>query len=372
MAVNWRVFGPETIACRLDKSELPRWGLFGKRITVPPGEAAIVVCQGKVDQVITEGNCKVTGIVDRVAELFRKGVDLQILMIDTSKFDLRIFFGNTSIGERASRASRQSSRNASRDTSVVASSSDDYRQKQEYSGLAKDTMGQCDKPEWRSAKWLHSVLGYKYGRRSHKAHGRGLDEIASFADVGLGLATSKRTHDTETARTKNLVQERIDRSGLTLLAISSDGEVVQGECKLRMHVRQDELNSFIQLMHGVDAIGHQDLALFMKDELLSRVFIPQVAAVDSSKLRADLSIRNRVEKDVHSALGATMFSYGLELLDFNIAWGVTDAELVTLHRRQQEHEEEALDIVHQREKAATERGHDLRRQRLENEKELIK
>ena len=56
MPTTWRIYGKYTVACRLDRCDLP--GLFRKKIIVGPGEAAIVLRDGEVQAILTESSLK--------------------------------------------------------------------------------------------------------------------------------------------------------------------------------------------------------------------------------------------------------------------------------------------------------------------------
>jgi hypothetical protein len=93
---TWRIYGKETFACRLDRSDLP--GLFRKKIVVGPGEAALVLRDGEIKAVLTESSEKVADPVDQLASLFKLGADIAVYFVDISPWEASIFVGETAKG----------------------------------------------------------------------------------------------------------------------------------------------------------------------------------------------------------------------------------------------------------------------------------
>ena len=89
MAINWRVYGKDTVACKLSKEDIP--GFFRKQVTIGPNEAAVIVKNGEVKETVTESTVNITDFWDRL-----KGHDdLDIYMIDISPIDFTIFLGES-------------------------------------------------------------------------------------------------------------------------------------------------------------------------------------------------------------------------------------------------------------------------------------
>ena len=85
MATNWRVYGSETVAAVLDKAELPG---FYREAIVGPNEAALVIRNGKLEEVVTEVRLGTSGFRDRLKGLIGRESDAQVIFVDTSPFDL--------------------------------------------------------------------------------------------------------------------------------------------------------------------------------------------------------------------------------------------------------------------------------------------
>ena len=92
MPTNWRVYGSDTIAAVLDKAELPG---FWRRITVGPNECALVIRNGKIEEAITQERVSTSGALDRLAGLFGRASDVQVIFVDTTPFDLTFYLGDS-------------------------------------------------------------------------------------------------------------------------------------------------------------------------------------------------------------------------------------------------------------------------------------
>ena len=112
MAVNWRVYGPDTVAAVLDKGELP--GFF-RQALVGPNEAALVIRNGRIEEVVTETVVRTSGFRDRLAGLLGQVRDARVILVDTSPVELEFYMdealrgrpGNSSVSIMALSADRQ-------------------------------------------------------------------------------------------------------------------------------------------------------------------------------------------------------------------------------------------------------------------------
>jgi RNA polymerase subunit RPABC4/transcription elongation factor Spt4 len=88
---HWRVYGEDTVACRLSKTELP--GFFRKRVTVGPGESAAVIKNGKVEKIVTESRESIGGIGDKLASWFGGGCETDVIFFDNGPIEFSLFSG---------------------------------------------------------------------------------------------------------------------------------------------------------------------------------------------------------------------------------------------------------------------------------------
>lgn len=100
--MNWRTYGPDTVATVLDKSELPG---FWRTAVVGPDETAIIVRDGKVVEVLTEARRSVSGLAGRIRGLFGLAPDVQVIMVNNAPFDLVFYLGAQAKGARSSSVS---------------------------------------------------------------------------------------------------------------------------------------------------------------------------------------------------------------------------------------------------------------------------
>lgn len=110
MATNWRVYGPDTVAYRLDKSELPGW--IRKNIVVGPGEGAIILRDGRPEQLLTESSEMVQGLLEGISKKLvgwlTGQMDVQVIFIDLASIRLPIYIGEAQKQEQASNAAATS------------------------------------------------------------------------------------------------------------------------------------------------------------------------------------------------------------------------------------------------------------------------
>ena len=123
MANGWRAYGPNTVAAALDKRELPG---FSRQVRVGPSEAALMIRDGKLEEVVTESRLATSGVGDRVAGMFGRAADIQVIFVDTSPFELVLFLGEATRNEQSeSIESREAAAGLSASRSGSASTRDD-------------------------------------------------------------------------------------------------------------------------------------------------------------------------------------------------------------------------------------------------------
>jgi hypothetical protein len=81
----------------LDKAELPG---FYRDAIVGPNEAALVIRNGRLEEVVTEVRLGASGFRDRLKGLIGRDSDVQVIFVDTSPFDLTFFLGESTRGEQ--------------------------------------------------------------------------------------------------------------------------------------------------------------------------------------------------------------------------------------------------------------------------------
>ena len=307
MATNWRVYGKDTVACKLDRSDLP--GFFRKKVVVGPNEAAIVVKDGKVHEAITEAKFKTGGILDGIARFFGGGADVEVFFVDLSPIDFTVYLGQTT-REQISAAG-----------ATTASSS---------------RAAQSIEPDLISAS---KRIGW-------------VEQTESHAETEATTSTS------------------LDVSQVCILAVSLDQEVVRAECRIRVTVDPDQVKQFIGLVKGKTALATWDIAALVREELLARVLIPEIASHRADELRGNRPLLEKLEQQTNQQLARSFATCGLVLESFTINWGLTDQEFAEIDRKRQEREENALNFTHGRRLAEMGRQQEIQRTRIENLQEL--
>jgi hypothetical protein len=164
--------------------------------------------------------------------------------------------------------------------------------------------------------------------------------------------------------------QRFDVSELSIVALSADKEVIQAECRLRLHVNPEDPARFMGLLKGKRALATWDVAALLRDEFFARVLIPEIAKRQSTELRGDGALVDSIEKGVFQKLEGTLKAFGLVLDSFTILWGTTAAERAEIARKKSERAEQALDFAKKRQIAHLNRQQDIDETRLANLQEL--
>lgn len=303
MPTDWRVYGQDTIACRLSKADLP--GFFRKQIVVGPHEAALVVRNAKVEEAITEKRAKVAGLFDRLAGVFRRGAEVDVLFVTLAPFDFRVYLGETT---KESISSSESSATSASGTS-----------------------------------------------------GRDTADLLS-ASRRFGWVTRTESQKASAAEESS----QVDVSQVAIQAVSLDQEVIRAECLFRACIDIEEVDQVAALMRGKVALATWDLAALVRDELLARTLIPEIAAHRADELRGNRQLLDKLERDVRTGLKNTFATCGLTLESFTINWGLTDQERADIDRKRQEREEEARKFAHGRRLAEMQREVEIDQTRVTN------
>ncbi len=161
-----------------------------------------------------------------------------------------------------------------------------------------------------------------------------------------------------------------DISDITIMALSSDREVINGECVFRFSVLPEDASYLTGLMKGGTALATWDLVDAIKSELLAKVLLPRIAAHPAADFRGNRALLASLETDVRQELTRSFNTWGLALESFIINWGLTEADLAELDRKRQTREEEALAFTHGRRLSEMQRGLEIDRARLNNLQEF--
>lgn len=311
MAINWRIYGKDTIACKLSKAELP--GFFQKKITVGPQEAALIVKNGRIEETVTQSKDVVLGFWERIKSKFSLDAEVDVYIVDTTPVDLVIYLGKTDKG------------GGSAETKIAGPTE------------------------------TSTTIYSKTNKGAHAA--------------GARVSGDDRS-DTNLYNMNLAFQAQRDISQLTLLALSSDHEIISAECRLRVSISQEDVRLLSNVLRGRVALSTWDLTALIKDELLAKVLLPQIGELSNDQFRGNRELLSKLENDTHIEMQRTFSTWGLTLENFVINWGITEPDLIELERKRQSREEEALNFTHKRYLADIQRNLEIDQIHIDNLQQL--
>jgi len=311
MANNWRIYGKDTIACKLSKAELP--GFFQKKITVGPQEAALIVKNGKIVETVTQSKEVVLGFWERVKSVFLIDTEVDVYIVDITPVDIVIYLGKSDKG---------------------GGSTD---------GKAKGPTG---------------TEGNLFSKTNSGARAAGMELTGPHQTL------------TELGEINSAFQLQRDISSLTILALSADHEIITAECRLRISISLEDIQLLSNILRGRAALSTWDITALIKDELLAKVLLPQIGKLRSEEFRGNRELLKKMEDDVTAEMQRTFSTWGITLENFVINWGLTEPERIELNRKRQTREEDATNFTHGRHLADMQRNLDIEKTRLDNLQQL--
>ena len=311
MANNWRIYGRDTIACKLSKAELP--GFFQKKITVGPQEAALIVKNGKIQETVTQSKEVVLGFWERLKSVFLIDTEVDVYIVDITPVDIVIFLGKTDKG------------GGSADAKTTGST---------------------------------GTNGTIFSKTDSGARAAGMEL------TGPGKTA------TDLSNLNSAFQAQRDISSLTIMALSADHEVITAECRLKISIATEDIRLLSNILRGRSALSTWDITALIKDELLAKVLLPQIAKLHSEEFRGNRELLKKMEDDVTQEMQRTFSAWGITLDNFVINWGLTEPEIIELDKKRQHREEDAINFTHERHLADMQRNLDIEKNRLDNLQQL--
>lgn len=324
MPTNWRVYKNNTVAGRLDRGELP--GFFTKKIVVGPNEGAIVVREGEPSRLLTATSYQAASGLDQLKSAFGLGADVAVFFVDLAPFDLSIYLGQTTAG-----------------SAIVSSNT----------GASAAVSGHASRPG--------------QGNQGAPRHlvSLGKQQIQT-ASASIGWSTDADASRDLSVATKS----QVDVSGMRLVALSSDKEIVQAACQFRLRVVDSDVENLVGMLRGKQALATWDVESLLRNEWFAKVLVPEIAMHKASDLRGNRQLAATIESQTREALGGTLGACGFTLENFSINWGLTEQEKSEIARRRAEREEQALDFLKTRKLAQMNRVQEIEKNRLANLQEL--
>jgi len=311
MATQWRVYGKDTVACKLSKADLP--GFFRKQVVIGQNEVALIVKNGEVKDTVTESMETVSGLWSKFKGPFGANEDIDVFIVDKSPIDFTVFLGETERGAVSS----------------------------EFSSTDSETERDNKKTEEKQS-WLRKIIGKKPAKTKEHVY----EAIESYS------------------------QARLDTSNVTLVALTIDHELISAECRFRVSVLPEDAKIFSGLLKGRTALATWDLATLARDELLAKVLLPRIAQHKAEELRGNRALFDQITADVKFELKGTCNLWGLTLEDFIINWGLTESEIQQIEEKRLEREEQAREFDHRRRLADMQRELEIEKTKVDNLQQL--
>ena len=159
---------------------------------------------------------------------------------------------------------------------------------------------------------------------------------------------------------------RVDKTDLTISALTKDGQHISAEISLTLHVLTNDAQLLTTLLRGGTAIADWDIAALVKDELLAKAFIPVIGQHAGSEIRGNQVLLTQISQSAESLLADKFELFGLELISMRVLWGLTDEDELRIEQGRKEREEKGIEFDHTRKIREQERGLELDRLRASN------
>ncbi|MSR53797.1 MAG: hypothetical protein EXS09_10975 [Gemmataceae bacterium] len=328
MPTNWRVYLKDTVAARLDRSDLP--GFFGKKIVINPTEAALVLRDGEPHELLTETHMRAGTLFNQIKALFGGGVDLSVYFIDLAPFDFTIFLG-------------------------------EQKTKTESKGFEARTFLEEER--------IREVTRMRQGDSPERQSWR-LKQTVEWVARKIGWLDSPELQEMEgEQQSSSSITVQTDVSQVHLVAMSTDGEIIHAACHMSLRADPEKIANLAGLLKGKKAIATWDVAALVRDQLLARVLVPEIAQHSAGTLRGDRELLKTIEAKTREELATTLSNFGLIICTCSINWGLSEEEIKL---RREEREEIAREFAHKRDMAHLMREQEVAKTKLATLQELKK
>ena len=159
---------------------------------------------------------------------------------------------------------------------------------------------------------------------------------------------------------------RVDKTDLTISALTKDGQHISAEISLTLHVLTNDAQLLTTLLRGGTAIADWDIAALVKDELLAKAFIPVIGQHAGSEIRGNQVLLTQISQSAESLLADKFELFGLELISMRVLWGLTDEDELVIEQGRKEREEKGIEFDHTRKIREQERVLELDRLHASN------
>jgi RNA polymerase subunit RPABC4/transcription elongation factor Spt4 len=184
----------------------------------------------------------------------------------------------------------------------------------------------------------------------------------SGTEIGKLSESRENAYKTIEDRTR----ARVDKTDLTISALTKDGQHISAELSLTLHVLTNDAQLLTTLLRGGTAIADWDIAALVKDELLAKAFIPVIGQHAGSEIRGNQVLLTQIFQSAESLLADKFELFGLELINMSVNWGLTDEDELVIEQGRKEREEKGIEFDHTRKIREQERELELDRLRASN------
>ena len=109
-------------------------------------------------------------------------------------------------------------------------------------------------------------------------------------------------------------------------ALTADGQLITAQVNLTLSVVADNADLLLRLLRGRQSISASNIARSIKDELLAKVIALELSKHSASELRGSEALLRSIYESIRVQLDSTLSGYGLRLVNFFIAWGLSHDE----------------------------------------------
>jgi hypothetical protein len=355
MSTNWRIYGNDTVATRLDRSDIP--GFFNKQVVVGPNEAAFLVRDGESQAVVTESRLLVADVFEQIKSAFKMGADISVYFVELAPIDLTIFLGQQDAGD--DKKTTQRSRDQERESS--------NRILRQFKGAANVSGDGSISGEVKVRPGYFTKLINALSGASGKAGWcRGRGNLAFDTNVDASVDLQHQSSATSELLESDSASYQHDVSRVSIVALSADREVINASCRIRLRIDESKSQNILSLLRGKEAVATWDLAALIRDQLLGKVLVPEIALHQSSDLRGNRDLLTQLESQARGALNETLNAFGLLLDDFSVTWGLTEQEYQEIEFKRLKREEQAKDFKNNRRIAEMAREQEIEKTRRAN------
>ncbi len=262
----WRL-DDNTIARLLTREDLASHWIFGRQMTVNPGEAAMWMQDGQVVKVVTEGAKVVSGVMDRLKGLFFAGGNLTVMMMDIN--DLAFHFPM---------------------------------------GVDKEAV-LADDPSF------YGQLLEAYGKAASQAK-------APAADAQAKAAREERLNHLVQDYSQALDEELQKRQAI----LTKDRESVAFDVRLTLVLAPERGVNLFKMFGAKNALDRSHIASLARRRLESAIFVPWISRHTAQELRQDLAILAGINKAAKQDMAAWLPELGMELKRLAINPALTGEE----------------------------------------------